>query len=358
MAATTVVGLDIGSTSIRAVEATIAKDRPLVTRFGQRMLPPDAVVGGIVRDDKAVTAALRALWAEHEFGTRNVVLGVTHQQVVVREFDVPRLPAKELRQALPFLARDVLPLPVDEAALDFYPLERENDEGKQDTVPGLIVAAPKGAVIDIVRAVEAAGLHVVQVDLASFAVLRACAHLAQDTEAVVDLGANSTSIVIHTDGVPQIVRTIPRGGDELTAQLAARLGIEPADAERVKRRHGLRPLPDPAARTLEGKDLTETPVIIAEALRPLVTEIRGSLNYFRSAHPANRVVRLALVGGASLLPGLADELNRSVGIPTFLSDPLQRIARPRKSQQQGQVDTLGRFRSAAAVSIGLTLGAA
>ena len=152
------------------------------------------------------------------------MLGVTHQQVVVREVELSNLPAKEMRQALPFQVRDVLPLPPEQAMLDFYPLE--NDTSKKDTVRGLLIAAPKEAVIDTVRAVEKAGLHVEQVDLSCFAVLRAAAHAARDTEAIIDIGANGTNIVIHSGGIPQIVRTIPRGGLEITRLISSRLNMQ------------------------------------------------------------------------------------------------------------------------------------
>jgi type IV pilus assembly protein PilM len=335
------IGLDIGSTSIRAVEATRTKDRPVISNFGQALLPPGAVVGGVVKDDKAVTAALRQLWAAQGFKSKSVILGVTHQQVIVREIDVSNLPPKEMKQALPFQVRDVLPLPVDQALLDFYPLE---DPGKNDSVHGLLIAAPKEAVLNTVRAVERAGLHVAQVDLACFAALRAAACLQGDTEAVVDIGANGTTIIIHTDGTPQIVRTIPRGGAEITTMMASRLGMSAAEAETLKCRVGL----------IRGEG-PESAEVVTEAIRPLVNEIRSSLNYFTSGNPNARVSRLALVGGAALLPGLTDRLTESLGVPTFLSDPLQRVS---DSRRGGRHDVLGRFRSSAAVSIGLTLGAA
>ena len=342
MSATNLVGLDIGSTSIRAVEATVSKDRPVVDNFGQVFLPPGCVVGGVVKDDRSVTAALRQLWTAHTFKTKDVVLGVTHQQVVVREIDIAKLPAKELKQALPYLVRDVLPLPVDEALLDFYPLESGKSTG--DTVHGLLVAAPKDPVIGAVRAVEAAGLHVLDVDLACFAALRASAHLAHDTEALLDIGANGTNIIIHTDGTPKIVRAVPRGGAEITALVASRLGLSTSDAETIKCRIGLR-----------AEESHESAEVIDEAIRPLITEIRSSFNYFSASHPGHRVKRLALVGGAALLPGLPEKLTTELGVPAFLSDPLQRVHDTRKG---GRHDNLGRFRSSAAVSIGLTLGAA
>lgn len=341
MAAVTHIGLDIGSVSIRAVEATRGKDRPVITNFGQAMLPEGAVIGGVVKDDKAVTAALRHLWTTQAFQSKNVVLGVTHQQVIVREVDVTNLPAKEMKQALPFQVRDVLPLPVDQALLDFYPLE---DPGTNETVHGLLVAAPKEAVIDTVLAVERAGLFVEQVDLACFATLRAAAQLSHDTEAVVDIGANGTTVIIHTDGTPKIVRTVPRGGAEITKLMSSRLGMSLPEAEQLKCRVGL----------VKGEG-PESAEVVAEAIRPLINEIRGSFNYFAAGNPNERVARLALVGGGALLPGLVDRLGEQLGVPTFLSDPLQRVHDVRAG---GRHDVLGRYRSSATVSIGLTLGAA
>jgi len=341
MAAVAPIGLDIGSTSIRAVEASRTKDRPVINNFGQALLPAGAMVGGVVKDERAVTNALRQLWSSQNFSSKSVSIGVTHQQVVVREIEVSNLPKKEMRQALPFQVRDVLPLPVDEALLDFYPLE---NPGNADTVHGLLVAAPKDAVLNLVRAVEKAGLHVEQVDLSVFAALRAAAHLANDTEAVIDIGANGTNIVIHTNGVPHIVRTIPRGGAEVTKMIASRLGMPAAEAEVLKCRVGL----------VRGEGVDSADVV-EEAIRPLVSEIRSSFSYYESSHGAQRVARLALVGGAAQLPGLTDKLTQTLGVPAFLSDPLQRVS---DSRRGGRHDVLGRFRSSAAVSIGLTLGAA
>ena len=340
MAAVAPIGLDIGSTSIRAVEVTRTKDRPIINNFGQALLPVSAVEGGVVRDERAVTAALKQLWAAQDFSTKTVVLGITHQQVVVREIEVSNLPRKEMRQALPFQVRDVLPMPVDETLLDFYPFE----ESRGDTVRGLLIAAPKKAVSQMVRAVERAGLEVERVDLSIFAALRAAAHVSEDTEAVIDIGARGTNIVIHTNGIPRIVRSIPRGGAEITKLLASRLGMSAAEAEVLKCRVGL----------TRGEGL-DSEAVVEEAIRPLVSEIRSSLNYFSSTHADAKVTRLALVGGACQLPGLPEKLERALDLPSFLSDPLQRVSDSRKG---GRHDVLARFRSSAAVSIGLTLGAA
>lgn len=348
MAAVTQVGVDIGSFSIRAVEASIGKDRPLVSNFGQALLPEGAVVGGVVKDAAVVTNSLRMLWSTSKFKCKSVMLGVTHQQIAVRTVELPNLSRKEMKQALPYQVRDILPLPADQSVLDFYPLE---EPGKNETVKGLLIAAPKEPIVKTVEAVENAGLRVVGVDLTSFAALRSSAHLAEDTEAVLDIGANGTNIVIHTDGVPQVVRTISRGGAEVTTLIAKRLGVPMAEAEALKCRVGLLA---GSART-DDTDLPDSAEVVAEALRPLINEIRSSLNYYRAGDSSKRVKRLALVGGSALLPGLSGQLTEQLGLPTFLADPLQRVA---DSRNNGSQEVLGRLRSSAAVAIGLTLGAA
>ena len=95
--------------------------------------------------------------------------------------------------------------------------------------------------------------------------------------------------------------------------------------------------------------------MIIEALRPLISEIRSSLEYYQATGPREPVSRLALVGGGALLPGLIERLTDELGVPAYLSDPLQWVS---DSRRGGRHDVLGRFRSSAAVSIGLTLGAA
>lgn len=339
MASISLIGLDIGSSCVRAVETVRSKDGAAVTNFGEVPLPPGAVVGGVIQDDKAVTAALRQLWATGKFRSRQVVFGVTNPQVVVRELTVANLPLRELRKSLPFQVQDVLPLPVDRTLLDFQPLE---DAGANQTVRGLLIAAPKEAVLIAVRAIERAGLHVTRVDLASFALLRAISRLDAQVEALVDIGARMTTVLVHADGEPLIVRTIPRGGAEITEMIAARLGATVGEAEVLKCRVGLR-----------ADDGPETAEVVREAIRPLVNEVRSSFAYVTNARQT-AVGRLVLSGGGALLPGLAAALSSQLDVEVVIADPLARL----RDQRRGKHGSNQELRSSAAVSIGLTLGAA
>jgi type IV pilus assembly protein PilM len=340
MASTNLIGLDIGSVSIRAVETARGKDGPVIVNFGEVPLPEGAVQAGVINDEKAVTAALRELWASAKFRGREVVLGVTNPQTVVREMSVANLPEREMRRSLPFQVRDMLPLPVDKSLLDFYPLETAGDN---KTVRGLLIAAPKEAVLAAVHAIEQAGLHVARVDLASFALLRAASYLDEQIEAIVDIGAHATSVIVHHDGAPLIVRTLPRGGTEITERIAARIGATVPEAEAIKCRVGLLDEGGP-----------DTAAVVREAIRPLINEIRSSFTYLTTGDRHTRVARVALSGGGAQLPGLVDALREQLDLDVVITDPMMRVHERRRSKRPGP----DRLRSAAAVCIGLTLGAA
>lgn len=340
MAARSPIGLDIGSMSIRAVETSRGKNGLAIVNLGQAPLPRGAVQGGVIQDDKAVTAALKHLWATTRFRSRDVVPGVANPQIVVREMSVSNLPARELRKSLPFQVGDQLPLPAERSVLDFYPLE---NPGRNKTVRGLLIAAPKEAVLEAVHATERARLHVARVDLASFALLRAASRLDANVEAIVDIGARATTVVVHADGEPRIVRTIPRGGAEITEMVATRLDLSFEDAEALKCQVGLL--------TGEGREAAE---VVRDAVGPLISEIRSSFAYLSAGERQARVSRLALCGGGSLLPGLVDALRRQLSLEVVIADALSRLRAPGRRR----LDSLVQFRASGAVSIGLTLGAA
>jgi type IV pilus assembly protein PilM len=341
LAAEPLIGLDIGSMSIRAVETRRAKAGPVILNSGQVPLPAGAVKGGVIIDEALVTTTLKQLWGTTRLRSRKVVLGITNRQVVVREMSVSNLPERELKASLPLQVRHALPLAVESSLLDFYPLE---DPGDAKMVRGLLIAAPKEAVLTAVHATERAGLHVIRVDLASFALLRAASRLDGVVEAIVDIGARTTTVVVHSDGQPVIVRTIPRGGEEITDVIAARLGVPEAEAEALKCQVGL--LSDQEA---------EAAKVIQEAVQPLINEVRSSFDYLMASDQHVQVTRLALSGGGSLLPGLSGALRAQLGgIDVIAADPTVRLRDKRRHKD----DSPERFHATAAVAIGLALGPA
>lgn len=339
------IGLDIGASSVRA--AILApgthEGRPSVTvhGIGHLELPEGAVVNGVVVDQAVVTSTLKQLWQLNKFECRNVILGITNQQVVVRDMTVPNLSPEQQAKALPFQAREIVALPMDQVLLDFAQLGEADPE--TNMLHGLLIATPRAPVLAAVTAVEKAGLKVARVDLSTFAALRSIAHEQLSVEAVIDLGAHLTNIVIHNQGIPKVVRTVPRGGRELTERLMDSHALVYLEAERAKCEVGL-----------SGSHQQITTSLL-EGIRPLLAEIRSSIHYFSATNDGAQIERISLTGGASGLPGLAEALSEQIGVPTKVVTPMQHI-RNRWASKQAQTEDAEGF--ASAVSVGLAMGAA
>ncbi len=348
MARGTWIGLDIGTSSVRAAEVGAGSTAPRLVRFGQVALPAGALRDGEVVDAGAVSEAIRELWHAVRFSHRKVTLGVSNPRVVVRQVEVPYLPLAELRRALPLLVGDQVPIDASQAVVDFAPLEEVQSSDGARSLSGLVVAGVEEMIVRSVDAVLMAGLKVVAVDLSPFAVLRAVGGspglgLTSHPEAVIDIGAALTSMIVHENGIPRFVRILLSGGQQVSAGLMEDLGISLADAEGLKRER------------VPGDDVSSiAEVSMSRALATLVDEIRGSLDYFAATSTSGPVVRVIVCGGGSrlagLVPSLADALRVPV-VPGSVMAGLEVRSTGLTPEQLAFVDPT------AAVPVGLAMGA-
>lgn len=345
--AKTIVGVDIGSTTIRGVElADPAKPRPTLLRYAEVPLTESAVSRGEVLEPNTVGALLKQLWSVGGFKSRRVVLGMGNQRVLARDLSVPSAPRERIRESLPFVAQEMLPVPVHDALLDFYPVS----ESMTETGPmthGLLIAAVKEAVVGNVKAVQAAGLTPVEVDLIPFALgrLMVTRPRLQGTVALVDVGASTTSVVILLDGVPQFVRIIAAGGDDVTAALSSQLTIPASEAERLKRVHGV-------ASADASADAQAAVTAAREVVSELLGSIRNTISYFSNTRPNHPVGGIVLTGGGAALPGFVEALAEFTRLPASLGDPFSGIALSRGLNAQ----KLRHDQAAITVALGLALG--
>jgi type IV pilus assembly protein PilM len=344
----TAIGLDIGTSVVRAVELSYGRGGITLERFGQLVLPPGAVLDGQVVDTEAVTAALRKLWSATGLTHKRVVLGVANQRVLVRQLELPWLAKNELRASLPFQAHDLLPIPVEQAVLDFFPLEELNDASGGRTLRGLLVAAARDTVLANVTCAENAGLRVEAVDLTPFAVLRALGRQTGaevETEALIDIGARVTNIVVHSAGVPRFVRILLVGGQDVTEAVSEQLGVPLAQAEVLKQRVG---------RTGFDEELADVARAVSTTAQDFVTEVRGSLDYYAASNPGAPVERLVVSGGGSRLEGILDRLAAATRMRVVPGDPMANLRIGKTGLDDAQLDFVTPL---AAVPVGLALGA-
>lgn len=331
------VGVEITEESVRAVEVSNER-QPQVTAFGEVALPPDAAHDSEVLDQGAVAFAIQQLWRTAGIKSKSATLGIASRRVLVREHTTTAMAPELLRQALPFQVQDLLPVPVAQAVLDYYPTSQQGDQ-----LHGLLVAAVSDTVEAMIGAFARAKIRIDGVDLAAFGLARSAALVAPTgTTAAIHIGDHTTQIVILRDGIPDFVR------------------ITPVDLETgaVRRRASQMLAPDgigDGTFITDGAvdptraftdDLTGTAGIVARgslrvdvALRPVVDVIgrmRSTLAFYLNKPGSPPIEQVLLSGAGSAVDGVASGLAEAVEMPvrTFT---LQNLMPARGAEPTGEL---------------------
>lgn len=367
MAASTgpLVGLDIGTSGARAVEVKWHKreNSYQIAKAASIELPRGSVRNGVITDEPAVVKALKKLWRLGHFSTKRVAFGLADASVLTRQIDLPWMPADDFRTALQYQVGDVLPVERNTVQMDYHLLSEEQrvDENQQvvDMNRILLVAASSESITAVAEVLRRAGLEPVIADSAAFALIRAACQgklpTTTDAHAIVDLGADQLTVVIHQGGQPRFIRTIANlGGDTATESVADRLRIDPDVAEDLKRESGLNgpaPVVAPIAESSVFRDLASEPqstmdpriAATVEVLNPWATtvigEIRNSLDYFQASDPLAPIQTMSVTGRTAELAGFLERVATQIPLPVHTMDPLVGLKGPRKLAKKGGQDT-------------------
>lgn len=358
--ARTVVGLDIGASGVRAAEFRLGKSEPYLRKFAAVPLPAGAIRAGVVADPPAVTEALRQLWSEGKFSTKAVALGIASEGVLVRQMDLDWMPRPDFAKALRYQVAHALPFPVDEANLDYHLLDEldvpAEQEGQTRRVARILLVAAAREVVDtFVEAMHGAGLRAVRADLLAFALIRAaCPNRKVDgpTEAIIDIGADIVTVIVHQGGQPRFVRMIPGlGSERITQALQDRYGWSWEDAERTKIALGV-PAPSPEGTQEPDSAIADHPAqeVISQQVTSMIAEVRDSLEFFFVGATSTTLSRVVLAGSGARLAGLAPLLAAQMKVPVEPLSLLAALGRRPKLELSDAQETL------LAVPAGLWLG--
>jgi type IV pilus assembly protein PilM len=324
------MALDIGSSSLKAAQVKRGRGGYSVGRTAVRPLPEGLVEDGQVIDAEAVASEIKRMWREEHLPGGRVRLGVANSQVSVRTLELPHMDnADELRAAVEFEAGEVMPIPLHEAVLDFQPLPPlEGDPQDQQRV--IVVAAQREMIERLVHTLHGAGLRPAGVDLEAFALMRALLPPAAPdperdakAEVVCHVGNSHTNVVVSVNRQCEFVRLVPFAGSQLTAAIARGTDVSMEEAEALKVACGL--LGD-IPEDWSADKVREVRRALAFGARPLVEEVRRSLDFYRSQPSARPIERIVLAGGTSLCAGLDRYLQQALSIPVLVGDPLSNIA--------------------------------
>lgn len=321
------LALDIGSTSLAAVQLDARGERVRLERAEVRPMPQGLVHAGEISDPDEVAQQIKALWKSGRFRGRRVRLGVANRRVLVRMMDLPSLEDEgEMRAAVEAAVTEHLPIAATEAVVDSQPVGRYWT-GTESRERRMVVAAQRGMIDTLVATVRSAGLQPVGIDLEAFALLRAVLPApmlidegSPDTpaRAVCHIGGEVAQVMVAVDRRCHFTRQIDGGGVALTQAVAERTGLTLDEAEAAKRVCGFLGdtpegwEPDAAARVRHA---------LALAARPLMREIGASLDYYRAQPDARPIDGVVLTGGGALCTGLDRFLWQGLGVPVEVGDP-------------------------------------
>lgn len=327
-----IVGLDIGTSCIKAVELTREKYDHVITGYAQIEVHNEAS-----RQD-----AIAELMAAAKFRTKRVATAVSGKNVVFRYITMPEMNDDKLLQAVRFEADKYIPFDVEDVEIGAQKLDGADDEGKEMKV--LLVAAKKAVVQDHSRMLTDLGLQPVSVGVDGFALGNAWElgdminpgiQEPGRTVALVDIGSTKASINILRDNISCFAREVPIGGQDLTNAIARRLGVEPQQAEDLKR--------DP------GDQVAIMQEAIGQTLEDLGNEVNLSFDFFENQFDGE-VQEVWLTGGTSLLPLLEESFEKIFEKRTKTWNPIEGL---KVKADNVDVEALNQLSPQLAVAVGL-----
>lgn len=340
------VGLDITPTALVAVSLKRKGKAYGIAMRAETPLAPGIVVDGEIHDADALGAAIKAFWAQHGIKDRNVAVGVANQRCITRTIEKVRLKGgrKQLREALSFDVAEHLPIPLEEAVWDFHTVAKwKNEETGADMERHVVVMVYRESVERYREALAVAGLKLVRIDLAAFALMRAglpAVKLAMGSEdleeepviALLDVGPTSTNVVISRGDICELNRIISFGRQHFTQTLVEQFGWELEDAARVSAEAGITPL---GGMETPGDPYSDARRIMQYVADQFAQEIRTSFDYYsHSSDGSLRVGRVVVAGEGAMLRGIEHRFANELGVPVSILDASPRL-------DPGSVEELG-----------------
>jgi type IV pilus assembly protein PilM len=355
------IALDIGGSSLVAVEVGGAGDRLKLRGCWEWPLSEGLVVDGEIVDADLFARELRAFANHNKLRNRMVQVSVSNQKVIVRNVDMPDMTEDELRGAIEFQAQDYIPIPVEEAVMDFQVVGKRTNADGASRQEVLLVAAQSNMVATLHAAIKQAGLRVAGIDVSSMALVRAlippAPFMAATVEGglckgIVDIGSSVSTLVIAVDGVVKFTRVINYSSDKFARVLSEQRSIPLGDAHVLAQQIGLSG-PTPADNTLYAQDvIDDTRRRLGEVATELSEEIRRSLHYYEGQERAASLSELILSGRGALVRNLDSHLAEALSMRVSVGNPLLLMAENSSNLSDADLAFMSPYLS---VAVGLAL---
>lgn len=339
------MGLDIGSSSVKAIELKPVRSGFRVAAIAVEPLPLQTIVDGAIVDSAAVSAALARLLGPGAFHAKDVALSLSGHSVIVKKITLPAMTKAELSDSIHWEAEQYIPFQLDDVNLDYEVLEDGSGVDGKGSMDVLLVAAKKETIATYTDVVTQAGRHPVVVDVDAFALQNAYeVNYGFEPAAVVallNIGAGATNVNILAGSQSVFTRDISMGGHAFTEALQRELEITYEVAEQIKR-----------GRDVPGAKYEDARPVLRAVTENLLIELEKTFDFYKSTASSDRIDRVMLSGGGSRVEGLPEALHERFETKVDRFDPFRQVQFDRARLGQADPDELAPI---AAVAVGLAL---
>ncbi|MBI1940041.1 MAG: type IV pilus assembly protein PilM [Acidobacteria bacterium] len=309
------VGLDIGSSSVKAVELKKKGAGFELLNVGMESLGQDTVVDGLIMDSFSVSTAIEKIFLDNKIKTKNVATAVSGHSVIVKKITVAAGTPEEVGEAIPYEAQQYIPFDMADVNLSFEVLGPAAVGSGYDV---MLVAVKRDKILNHTNVLSQSGRTPVVVDIDAFALQNAF-ELNYDPSpelmaALLNIGASIMNINIVRGGVPLFTRDVSVGGNQYTDTLQKELDLSFEDAERLKQGREITTV-DPEAKTPHIRSVSEI----------LLLEIQKTFDFFRQTTTTENIQQIYVAGGTARIEGLVDLLKEEFNIPVEVMNPFRKV---------------------------------
>jgi type IV pilus assembly protein PilM len=339
------VGVDVGSSAIKAVELKVGgkgRDEYQLLNIGIEPLPPEAIVDGAIMDSGAVIDAIQRLFQENRIKTTEVATGVCGNAVIVKKISLPQMSADELAESIHWEAEQYIPFDIQDVSLDYEVIEGGGSGGNMDV---LLVAVKKDKISEYTSALSQAGRTPQIVDVDVFA-LQNCYEMNYGIDpgrvvALLNIGATIMNVNVVKGATSIFNRDIAAGGHQYTDAIQKDLNLSFEQAEALKK-----------GEQVEGASSESLNPILQAVSENIAMEIQKTFDFFRATSQEDRIDQIYLSGGTAKIHGLRDLLADRFQAPVELLNPFLNV---RYNEKDLNPEFLEDIAPAAAIAVGLAV---
>jgi type IV pilus assembly protein PilM len=339
------VGLDIGSSSVKAIELKASGKGYRVSAIGVEAVPPDSIVDGAIIDGGAVADAVRRLFTNKRFKAKDIVASLSGNSVIVKKITLPAMTESELSESIYWEAEQYIPFDIQDVNLDYEILDPGTGQDSQGSMEVLLVAAKKDKIADYTNVIAQAGKTPVIVDVDVFALQNAYeANYGFEPTAVIAIlnaGASAININILTGSQSVFTRDVSMGGNAFTEAVQKELNLPYDAAEMLKK-----------GQDVEGATFEDARAVLRAMTDNVLLEVEKTFDFFKATAASDRIDRIMLCGGASRVDGFAESLRERFDTEVERFDPFRQVACDPKKLGIASAEDLA---PVAAVALGLAL---